>query len=329
MKKIVIVFLFTPLLSLSQKNTATGTVKFLALGDSYTIGESVPIKDRWPVQLIDALVRKGMDCDDPKIIAKTGWRTDDLMNAITVAKPATDYNLVSLLIGVNNFYQGKSVESYKPEFEELLKKAIQLANGDKRNVFVVSIPDYGYTPFGRSYLPSVSKGIDDFNLANQAIAQKLGVPYVMITDISRKGLDDPSLVAGDGLHPSGKMYAAWVDRILDQVNVDPLRQKIETPGANDQGSVPPVNVPDLVTEVEREQYGVKVYPNPFGTRLVFEIPESNAGNIQIFDSKGLMVKTVQFESNTYVDTSLLHSGVYHYQVTSQNGVLCRGKLVKT
>lgn len=328
MKKIVIVFLLAPLLSLSQKNTTSGTVKFLALGDSYTIGESVPIKDRWPVQLIDALVRTGMDCNDPKIIAKTGWRTDDLMNAITAAKPATDYNLVSLLIGVNNFYQGKSVESYKPEFEELLKKAILLANGDKRNVFVVSIPDYGYTPFGRSYLPSVSKGIDDFNYANQAIALKLGVTHVTITDISRKGLDDPTLVAGDGLHPSGKMYAAWVERILEQVKVDPSRQKIEPPSP-DQGNIPPVPAPDLVTGIERARYGVKVYPNPFGTRLEFEIPESNTGNIQIFDSKGLLVKTIMFNSNAYIDTSLLHSGVYHYQVTSQNGVLCRGKLFKT
>jgi lysophospholipase L1-like esterase len=122
--------------------------------------------------------------------------------------------LVALLIGVNNFYQGKSAESYAPEFEELLLTAIALAGGDKSRVFVVSIPDYGYTPFGKDKQKNISTGIDRYNAINKSITQKLGVKYIYITDISRKGLTDPNLVTSDGLHPSGKMYSEWVDRML-------------------------------------------------------------------------------------------------------------------
>ena len=122
-----------------------------------------------------------------------------------------------MLIGVNNYYQGKSAESYTPEFEELLRTAITLAGGDKSRVFVVSIPDYGYTPFGKDKQATISAGIDAFNAVNKSIAQKLGIKYIYITDISRKGLTEPDLVAADGLHPSGKMYGAWVERMCDVV----------------------------------------------------------------------------------------------------------------
>lgn len=194
------------------------TIKFLALGDSYTIGESVAVNERWPVQLAHALRKKGIDCSDPEIIATTGWRTDDLKHAIEKARLKPEYTLVSLLIGVNNYYQGKSAESYAPEFEELLRTAIALARGDKSRVFVVSIPDYGYTPFGKEKQQTISAGIDAFNAVNKSIAQKLGVKYISITDISRKGLAEPDLVATDGLHPSGKMYSAWVERMRDVVH---------------------------------------------------------------------------------------------------------------
>jgi lysophospholipase L1-like esterase len=191
-----------------------GTIKFLALGDSYTIGESVAVNERWPVQLAHALRAKGIDCSEPQIVATTGWRTDDLKHAIEKARLKPEYTLVSLLIGVNNYYQGKSAESYAPEFEELLRTAIALAQGDKSRVFVVSIPDYGYTPFGKEKQNVISTGIDAYNTINKSVAQKLGVKYIYITDISRKGLTDPDLVATDGLHPSGKMYRAWVERML-------------------------------------------------------------------------------------------------------------------
>jgi lysophospholipase L1-like esterase len=194
-------------------------IKFLALGDSYTIGESVVAHDRWPEQLIDSLSARGLDYIDTKIIAVTGWRTDNLQEAIRDAKLKDEFTLVSLLIGVNNFYQGKSVESYIPEFETLLQKAIELAGGVKSRVFVLSIPDYGYTPFGKSNQEAISQGIDAFNAANESIAKKVGVKYFNITDISRRGLNEPDLVAFDGLHPSGKMYAEWVRKILSEAKL--------------------------------------------------------------------------------------------------------------
>jgi lysophospholipase L1-like esterase len=192
-------------------------IKFLALGDSYTIGESVVATDRWPAQLMDSLSARGLEFVESKIIATTGWRTDNLKEAIRHAKLKPEYSLVSLLIGVNNFYQGRSVESYKPEFEDLLQTAIKLAGGVRSRVFVISIPDYGYTPFGKNNQAAISKGIDEFNEANELIAKKMGVKYFNITDISRKGLVEPDLVAFDSLHPSAKMYAEWVERILSDV----------------------------------------------------------------------------------------------------------------
>ena len=189
-------------------------IRFLALGDSYTIGESVTAQERWPSQLIDSLNARGLDVRESKIIAVTGWRTDDLQAAISKAKFKNEFTLVSLLIGVNNFYQGKKVESYTPEFEELLRTAIELAGGVKSRVFVLSIPDYGYTPFGKAKMSSITPGIDAFNDANESISKKLGVKYIGITDITRLGLDQPDLVAFDGLHPSARMYSLWVKRIL-------------------------------------------------------------------------------------------------------------------
>lgn len=189
-------------------------VKFLALGDSYTIGESVSPKERWPIQLTDYFREKDVTCDYPTLIATTGWRTDDLKAAIDKANLKPEYTLVSLLIGVNNFYQGKSAEVYEKEFEELLHTAIALAQGNKAHVFVVSIPDYGFTPFGEKDQPRITAGIDEFNKINKSVATKLGITYVDITDISRNGLAEPDLVAEDGLHPSGKMYGKWVERIL-------------------------------------------------------------------------------------------------------------------
>ena len=199
-------------------------VKFLALGDSYTIGESVTATERWPAQLMDSLSARGLDYVDCKIIAVTGWRTDNLQEAIRRAKIKEEYTLVSLLIGVNNYYQGKSVESYKPEFEDLLETAIRLAGGIKSRVFVLSIPDYGFTPFGKNSQQVISKGVDEYNAVNEAIAKKLGVKYFNITDISRRGLEEPDLVAFDGLHPSGKMYAEWVQRILGESKLDQAKE---------------------------------------------------------------------------------------------------------
>jgi lysophospholipase L1-like esterase len=202
---------------MAQQLMIANEVKFLALGDSYTIGESVPLRLRWPSQLADSLNMRGIDCHEPRIIAMTGWRTDNLKTAILRAKLEPEYNLVSLLIGVNNYYQGRSAESYAPEFEELLSLAIRLAGGVKSNVFVLSIPDYGYTPFGKDNQTKISEGIEQFNSVNKSITEKLGVKYYSIIDISRQGLDRPELLATDGLHPSEKMYTLWVERIMSDV----------------------------------------------------------------------------------------------------------------
>jgi lysophospholipase L1-like esterase len=188
--------------------------KYLALGDSYTIGESVAENERWPVQLSGALRKKGRNIEGPTIIATTGWRTDNLKNAVNIARLKEEYGLVSLLIGVNNQYQGKPVEQFKIEFEELLETSIRLAGGKKENVFVVSIPDYGFTPFGKPKQEKISKELDEYNDISRTITEQHGIKYFYITEISRKGLEDPALVASDGLHPSAKMYSQWVELIL-------------------------------------------------------------------------------------------------------------------
>ena len=215
---IIILFQLYSIAAMSQPSQKS-PIKFLALGDSYTIGESVKEEERWPEQLATALRQKGFTVEKPLIIAKTGWRTDQLQQAIADANLKPEYNLVSLLIGVNNQYQGKSTEIYATEFEELLKTAIGLAGGKKENVFVVSIPDYGFTPFGQPKQAQISKELDAFNAINKKITQAAGFQYVNITDISRKGIEQPDLVADDTLHPSGAMYKVWAERILENIKI--------------------------------------------------------------------------------------------------------------
>lgn len=198
----------------AQMLPKNSTVRFLALGDSYTIGESVAELQRWPMQLAEGLRMRGYNCQSPVIVAVTGWRTDQLQSAITERKLDKNYDLVSLLIGVNNQYQGRSIHEYEREFANLLEFAIQHAGKRKSNVIVLSIPDYGYTPFGKEKQQHISAEIDAFNAANKRITQEYGVSYINITDISRQGMKHPELVAADGLHPSGKMYALWVSEIL-------------------------------------------------------------------------------------------------------------------
>lgn len=210
--------LFPFLLSLFTPTDQAG-MKYLALGDSYTIGESVAEADRWPNQLVERWSEKGIHVSKPRIIATTGWRTDDLSKAVAEAHLSNDYDIVSLLIGVNNQYQGKPLETYKTEFEELLKTSIRLAKGNASHVFVVSIPDYGYTPFGKAKQEKISRELDQYNEVAKQIAAKYHVTYVYITDISRKALEDTALVAPDTLHPSGKMYTQWVEKILKEFSL--------------------------------------------------------------------------------------------------------------
>ena len=183
---------------------------FLALGDSYTIGESVGPADRFPNQLAKAL-----KIHEPEVIAKTGWTTDELDKAIDAAKPKGPFDLVTLLIGVNDQYRGRNASDYDKEFKALLKRAIGFAGGRPARVVVISIPDWGVTPFaGGRDRKKIAAEIDHFNEINRKETVHAGARYVDITAISRKAATDPSLVAADGLHPSARMYAQWVDVIL-------------------------------------------------------------------------------------------------------------------
>jgi lysophospholipase L1-like esterase len=189
--------------------------RYLALGDSYTIGESVTDAERFPALLTARLQARGMTVGDTRIIARTGWTTDELDRAMDAAAPQGVYDLVTLLIGVNNQYRGRDADSYRPEFAKLLRRAIELAGHRPARVIVVSIPDWGVTPFGRNH-KEVGQQIDSFNAVNREEAERSGVRYVDVTPISREAERDSALVAEDGLHPSGKMYARWVDLILPQ-----------------------------------------------------------------------------------------------------------------
>jgi lysophospholipase L1-like esterase len=194
------------------------TYSYLALGDSYTIGESVLLTESFPYQTVQVLRNAGVDFTAPEIIAKTGWTTDELQAAINKHKFLPSYDFVSLLIGVNNQYRGRTVEDYQPEFESLLKQAISFAGGNANHVVVVSIPDWGATPFAQGRdRNQIAKEIDAYNSANKKIAEKYKVHYVDITPGTREAASDPSLVAADGLHPSAKDYKRWAEKITEKI----------------------------------------------------------------------------------------------------------------
>lgn len=218
MKYILIIISLSHTMMHAQINT-TSVHTYLALGDSYTIGESVAEEDRFPIQLVRRLNEAGYSISNPKIIAKTGWTTDELMAAI-VQEYIEDqtFDMVSLLIGVNNQYRGRDVEVYRREFTELVSMAVKFARNNVKNVFVVSIPDWGMTPFGKkSPKQNISQNINLFNKVNKEVCIKMGILYIDITPDSRLADKDPDLIANDGLHPSAKMYANWVDHIIREL----------------------------------------------------------------------------------------------------------------
>jgi lysophospholipase L1-like esterase len=186
------------------------SLNYLALGDSYTIGESVPLYESFPYQAVQQMRKKGLEIAAPEIIARTGWTTDELQIGIRANQLLKEYDFVSLLIGVNNQYRGRTTENYAPEFEELLEQAIAFAGGKKERVVVLSIPDWSATPFaeGRDR-QKIASEIDAYNAVNKRIAQQYGIHYLDVTPGTREALKDKALVAKDGLHPSGKDYGRW------------------------------------------------------------------------------------------------------------------------
>ncbi|RYD59063.1 MAG: SGNH/GDSL hydrolase family protein [Sphingobacteriales bacterium] len=187
---------------------------YLALGDSYTIGEQVPMDENFPYQTAALLREQKLDVAAPVIVAKTGWTTDELAMAIREHNIMETFSFVTLLIGVNNQYHGRDLDNYKEEFTQLLDQAIVFANGHARHVFVVSIPDWGVTPFNKDRdKAQVAKEIDDYNSANKEIAEAHKCHYVDITDSTRTNGTTDAFLAEDKLHPSGKEYAVWAERL--------------------------------------------------------------------------------------------------------------------
>lgn len=190
-------------------------LKILALGDSYTIGESVAETECWPTQLAAHLGQNGYTVEEPRIIARTGWTTDELWAAIQQDEPSPGYDLVTLLIGVNNQYRGYDVITFRTDFHFLLEKAVHYAGKNPNRVIVISIPDWGVTPFATNRdTAKISAEIDTYNAIKRKETETSGASFLDITPISRLAATQPELIAPDGLHPSGAMYSLWVTKIL-------------------------------------------------------------------------------------------------------------------
>jgi lysophospholipase L1-like esterase len=218
---ILLIILSVPCSFVAQELKIQSPLRYLALGDSYTIGQGVSPMARWPEQLADSLALRGYETESLRVIATTGWRTDNLINAVRNQNLEDEnYNLVSVLIGVNNQYQSRPFSQYVTEFPALVDSAIRYAGGDRDKVFIVSIPDYAYTPFGQQSADpaGISLELEEYNAFSQHIADSMQITYFDITPISRLGLQNPSYVAGDGLHPSGVQYTEWVKLMLDYID---------------------------------------------------------------------------------------------------------------
>jgi lysophospholipase L1-like esterase len=277
-------------------------VRFLALGDSYTIGQGVAADDRWPNQLVAELDRQGYNVEELKIIAQTGWTTASLQNAINQQMPLNGYSLVALLIGVNNQFQGGSIDTYTVQFKDLLQQAIVLAGNNPQHVFVLSIPDYAYTPYGNGN-PLISAEIDLFNGVNRFITSTYNIRYIDITPISRLGLSNPYLVAGDGLHPSGAMYRLWVEEIVKYIEKEV--GYAENPPANEE-----INV------------------SIFGRQVKFSSP-SGIKEFQVLTMAGHEVRRESGSGlpQTVINLADLPGGIYLIRLLAENNRVYSAKLI--
>jgi lysophospholipase L1-like esterase len=302
-----ILFLYQIHSFVAQEVIVREPVKFLALGDSYTIGQSVSQDESWPYQFKSHLESSNVEFNEIKVIARTGWTTTNLKNAIENDDLEGKYNLVALLIGVNNQYQGINQDLYVTEFTELLNIAISLAGGEDY-VFVLSIPDYGYTPFGESNQEQISDEIDEYNQINQSITESKGVAYFNITEISRNGLINPSLVASDGLHPSRLMYQKWVELVaMGLVIGDVTTSRHNSKAENTKFDI-------YLNSVDKT---VKFVLNP-------ELFGVNA-HLEIYSIYGQKLTSEIINSNKII--TLPYSGIYVFKIFIENEVLYRGKIV--
>lgn len=203
------------MLTLGASTASAASLRYLALGDSYTIGEGVDAEQRWPEQLARGLRASGLPVAPPRILARTGWTTDELAAAMDAAEPLGEWDLVSLLIGVNNQYRGRSPEAFEGEFRALLRRAIGLAGQRPGRVLVLAIPDWGVTPFaaGRDRA-RIAAELDAYNAVVARVARESGAAFVDISALSRRRGGEPAMLAADGLHPSAALYALWTEAAL-------------------------------------------------------------------------------------------------------------------
>lgn len=300
-----------PLFILAQDLQVKAPVRYLALGDSYTIGQSVPDNERWPIQLRDSLEKRGIDVRETNVIATTGWRTDNLLNAISNQNlDRENYNLVSLLIGVNDQYQQRPIAHYEPLFRQLLDSCLRYAAFDTSSVFIVSIPDYAYTPFGQRRIDpnQISLQLDEYNAINKRVAEEYGVQYFDITPISRLGLENTDLVAVDELHPSGYQYTLWVRTILNYLDA---------------------NVLSNTAKISAAQL-LKIYPVPARELVRIDGMEAKSyDEIRVLNIQGQLqrINDQKKEQQLEVDISKLSRGTYFLQLFKKNQLVAKGRFI--
>lgn len=302
--KTLIIFLLFSLGVFAQPLQVSSPLRFLALGDSYTIGENLSANQSWPAQLMDSLAARNVVIDTMRIIARTGWRTDNLIKAVTNQQlEKQGYNLVSILIGANHVYQNTPLGKYMIEFPQLLDSAIRFAGGDTSRVFIVSIPDYAATPFGQDACPeAVKHNIDQYNRINKNFANQYHIRYFDITPISRFGLFKPYLVANDELHPSEYQYAAWVKLLL----TDDLKAVFQD-------------------SADKEML---VYPNSVIDRVTISYPLRINKTIEVYNSMGNLMLTQEMNMETTdLQLNALNQGIYTIRLIYKGGQVSK-KIIK-